>query len=148
MSNGCRFEPPRDRQTPMNESQRVLPWVFIIQIQCLPKSLFGGFPFLCGYIYIYTPFIWFARAWGWWLKLFPSLPIFIALPVSVALKMSFSELLINFSLLSLREIAQIHSPWSAGQRMLGKLLLHPAIDFRNLPPGDSDKWNAQGSLAL
>lgn len=36
-SDGCRFGHPRDEQMPINESQRDLPWVFIIQIQSFPK---------------------------------------------------------------------------------------------------------------
>lgn len=48
--------------------------------------------------------------------------------------MSFSELLINFSLLSLREM-QICSTRIAGQGMFGKPLLCPVIGFRNVSPG-------------
>lgn len=37
MSDGCRLGHPRDEQMPINESQRALSWVFIIQIQSFPK---------------------------------------------------------------------------------------------------------------
>lgn len=36
-SDGYRFGHPRDEPMPVNESQRALPWVFIIQIQSFPK---------------------------------------------------------------------------------------------------------------